>query len=158
MRYKPKLETETFQHVHLAVCHLSILSKIQLLFTRFLGIEANMGIPMVALAKLNLLLSKSHTGTSLITCLLCPYVLKLTFSVRLVRQAYTDLLYSSRLFLFQLSQIAFDADDQPAALAGNSTRLGRALRLLNQRVTRARRSPTAQDDEDNFHALSMFSL
>ncbi|KAG6792155.1 hypothetical protein POTOM_001298 [Populus tomentosa] len=86
-----------------------------------------MGIPMVALAKLNLLLSKSHTGTSLITCLLCPYVLKLTFSVRLVRQAYTDLLYSSRLFLFQLSQIAFDAD-QPAAPAGNSTRLGRALR------------------------------
>ncbi|KAG6788768.1 hypothetical protein NC652_001708 [Populus alba x Populus x berolinensis] len=116
-----------------------------------------MGIPMVALAKLNLLLSKSHTGTSLITCLLCPYVLKLTFSVRLVRQAYTDLLYSSRLFLFQLSQIAFDAD-QPAAPAGNSTRLGRALRLVYQRVTRARRSPTAQDDEDNFHALSMFSL
>ncbi|KAF9689882.1 hypothetical protein SADUNF_Sadunf01G0138600 [Salix dunnii] len=117
-----------------------------------------MGLPVVGLAKLNLLFSTSHTGgTSLITCLLCPYVLKLTFSVRLVRHAYTDLLYSSRLFLFQLSQIVFD-NDQPAALAGNSTRLGRALRLVYQRVTRARRPPAAPDDEDNFHALSMLSL
>ncbi|CAK7356379.1 unnamed protein product [Dovyalis caffra] len=116
-----------------------------------------MGLPMVAVAKLNLLLSTSHTGTSLVTWLLCPYALNLTFNVRLLRRVYTDLLYSSRLFLFQVSQIAFDTD-QPAAPAGNSSRLGRVLRLVYQRVTRARRSPTTQDDEDNFHALSMFSL
>ncbi|KAG5228927.1 hypothetical protein OIU77_023570 [Salix suchowensis] len=117
-----------------------------------------MGLHVVGLAKLNLLLSTSHTGgASLFTCLLCPYLLKLTFSVRLVRHACTDLLHSSRLFLFQLSQIVFD-NNQPAALAGNSTRLGRARRLVYQSVTRARRPPTAQDDEDNFHALSMLSL
>ncbi|KAG6782358.1 hypothetical protein POTOM_011757 [Populus tomentosa] len=71
-----------------------------------------MGLPMVAVAKLNLL---SRTRASLVTFLLFPYVLKLTFTVRLFRRAYTGLLHSSRLFLFQLSQIAFDTD-QPAPI------------------------------------------
>jgi len=128
-----------------------------LLFSRILCLYATMGLPMVAVAKLNLLLSTSHTGASLVTFLLFPYVLKLTFTVRLFRRAYTGLLHSSRLFLFQLSQIAFDTD-QPAPVGNDSTRLRRALRLIYQRVTRTRRSQTTQDDEDNFNALSMFSL
>ncbi|KAJ6932925.1 hypothetical protein NC651_008371 [Populus alba x Populus x berolinensis] len=90
---------------------------------------------MVAVAKLNLLLSTSRTRASLVTFLLFPYVLKLTFT----------------------SQIAFDTD-QPAPGGNGSTRLRRALRLIYQRVTRTRRSQTTQDDEDNFNALSMFYL
>ena len=139
----------TDQHVHSATFSISTFC--------FQDSFAYMGLPMVAVAKLNLLLSTSHTGASLVTFLLFPYVLKLTFTVRLFRRAYTGLLHSSRLFLFQLSQIAFDTD-QPAPVGNDSTRLRRALRLIYQRVTRTRRSQTTQDDEDNFNALSMFSL
>lgn len=113
-----------------------------------------MGLHVVALAKLSLL-SPSHTVSPLVTCLICPFVLKLSFGLRSFRRAYTDVLHASRLFFFQLSQTAFDT----GAATGNSTRWERALRLAYQSVSHARRSPAGtQRDEDSFHALSMFSL
>uniref|UniRef100_A0A2C9WAM0 Uncharacterized protein n=1 Tax=Manihot esculenta TaxID=3983 RepID=A0A2C9WAM0_MANES len=81
---------------------------------------------------------------------------KLTCSLGLVRRAYSDVIYSSRHFLFQLGQITFDDSNQHQPFGH---RWGRALRLVCQRVTQATRSPAAtQSDEDSFHALSMFSL
>ncbi|KAJ9147717.1 hypothetical protein P3X46_029843 [Hevea brasiliensis] len=117
-----------------------------------------MGLPLTALAKFHLLsLSSSHTVVSpLLTSLLCPFVVKLACSLGLVRRAHSDVIYASRLFLFQLGRITFDNRNQEQSL-GN--RWGRALRLVCQRVTRSRRSPAAtQSDEDSLHALSMFFL
>ncbi|KAJ4832316.1 hypothetical protein Tsubulata_026985 [Turnera subulata] len=124
---------------------------------------------MVALAKVNLLFTGSQsTATPLLSFLICPFALKVTSSFSVVRRAGADILYASRLFFFQLSQIAFDSDHhhhhhQPAAASalGNNvgTRFDRALRLVYQRVANARRSSVAtQTDQNNFHSLSVFSL
>ncbi|OAY60026.1 hypothetical protein MANES_01G080400v8 [Manihot esculenta] len=118
-----------------------------------------MGLPVAALAKLKLGLSfsSSHAVVSpFLPSLICPFVIKLACRLGMVRRAYSDIIYASRLFIFQLGRIAFEDSNQDQAF-GN--RLGRALRLVSQRVIRTRRSPaTTQSDEDSFHALSMFSL
>ncbi|KAJ4712750.1 Decaprenyl diphosphate synthase [Melia azedarach] len=91
-----------------------------------------MGLHMVALAKLNLLSSAAHgISPAILAGLVCPFVLKFTFSFRFIRQAYVDVLYASRLFVFQLGQIAFESE--PAA--GYNSRWERAIRLISQRVT-----------------------
>lgn len=107
-------------------------------------------------------LSTSHSTlmTPLLTGLICPFVLKLSFSFGLVHQTYSDLIHQSRLFFFQLNEIAaadnFDDDlqqQQPAA-----TRLQRALRLLQQAVTHQRNSQASELDEQSIHDLSMVAL
>ena len=113
-----------------------------------------MGLHLVALAKLNLL-SSSHSFTPLVAGLIFPFVLKLSFRLGIARRVYIDLIDASRLFFFQLSQIAFEAD-QPAP--ANGDRWQRALRLVCQRITHVRRSPVGQSDEDSFHTLTMLSL
>ncbi|KAL6280036.1 hypothetical protein ACE6H2_016917 [Prunus campanulata] len=107
--------------------------------------------------------STSHSTliTPLLTGLICPFVLKLSFSFSLVHQTYYDLIHPSRLFFFQLNQIAaadnFDDDlqqQQPAA-----TRfLQRALRLLQLAVAHQRNSQTSELDEQSIHDLSMVAL
>ncbi|EOY24345.1 Uncharacterized protein TCM_015972 isoform 2, partial [Theobroma cacao] len=109
---------------------------------------------LLALAKLYLL-SPSRSFTPLPAGFICPFVLKLSFSLRIVRRVYIDVIDASRLFLFQLSQIAFEAD-QPAP--ENGDRWERALRLVCQRITHVRRSPMGQSDEDSFRTLTMLSL
>lgn len=116
-----------------------------------------MGLHLVALAKLHLLSSSpTHSFTPLIAGLICPFVLKLSFSSSIVRRAYIDVIDASRLFFFQLSQIAFQ-QDQPAPGNGGD-RWERALRLVCQRITHVRRSPSGQSDDDSFHTLTMLSL
>uniref|UniRef100_A0A2P2QZD6 Uncharacterized protein n=1 Tax=Rhizophora mucronata TaxID=61149 RepID=A0A2P2QZD6_RHIMU len=117
-----------------------------------------MGLPIVALAKLSLLAKSHSTATPFIAGLICPFVVKLTIRLKLVSQAYTDLLYTSRLFFFQLGHIAFDTDQQ-ALGNSSSTRWERARRLVYQSITGARRSTGATEfDEDSLHTLTLLSL
>ncbi|KAK4557851.1 hypothetical protein RGQ29_007561 [Quercus rubra] len=112
-----------------------------------------MGLHLVAIAKLKLL-SPSHSLNPMVSSLVWPFLLKLSFSFRLVRRAHTDVVHASRLFVFQLGQIFLN----PEPTFGNNTRLERALRLVFQRVTRTSRSQAPLVDEDNFHTLSMLAL
>ncbi|XVE65079.1 hypothetical protein DITRI_Ditri07aG0153600 [Diplodiscus trichospermus] len=117
-----------------------------------------MGLHLVALAKLQFL-SLSHSFTPLVAGALFPFVLKLSISLRIVRnrRLYIDVIDATRLFLFQLSQIASDADR--AAATGNGDRCHRTLRLVCSRITHVRRPPAGQSgDEDSFHTLTMLSL
>ncbi|KAK8614037.1 hypothetical protein V6N13_122415 [Hibiscus sabdariffa] len=116
-----------------------------------------MGMFLVAVAKLHLL-SSAHSLSPLLGSLICSFVIKLAFSLRIVRGACTDMVAGTRLFLFQLSQIAFGAHGNRPPAPGNSERWQRALRLVSQRVAYATRSQVAQSDEDNFHTLTVLSL
>ncbi|KAK4758295.1 hypothetical protein SAY87_019596 [Trapa incisa] len=131
-----------------------------------------MGLQLLALAKINALFS-SQTSTPLLAGLIWPFIIKLSFSSRLVRETYLDLVRSSSLFFFQIRQIAVQPDHiQPsrsdgaaavgssvAAAGGSGGRWGRALRLVYRSMTRARRSmPTPVEDEDSLHALSILAL
>ncbi|GMY30014.1 Decaprenyl diphosphate synthase [Fagus crenata] len=113
-----------------------------------------MVLHMVALAKLKLLSHSHNLISPMVTSLVWPFLLKLSFSFRFIRRAYTDLVHASRTFFFQLRQIALN----PEPALGNTTRLERALQLVYQRVTRTRRSQAQPLDDDNFHTLSMFAL
>ncbi|XVF52620.1 hypothetical protein PTKIN_Ptkin05aG0032900 [Pterospermum kingtungense] len=115
-----------------------------------------MGLPIVAIAKLHLLSHCHKSFTPLLAGLICPFLLKLSFGFGVPRGVYTDVVEASRLFFFQLNQIAFDADHQPAP--GRRHRWQRALRLVCQRITHVRRSPAEQLDDESFHTLSMLSL
>ncbi|KDP39868.1 hypothetical protein JCGZ_03399 [Jatropha curcas] len=121
-----------------------------------------MGLPLVLIAKLKFLSvpsSSTHTVVSpFLNTLLCPYLVKLAYSLRLAHRAYSDLIYASRLFFFQLGRIAFDEDNNARDQTGApvNDRWERALRLVCQRARRS--PPVTQSDEDSFHALSMFSL
>ncbi|KAJ0047967.1 hypothetical protein Pint_15873 [Pistacia integerrima] len=113
-----------------------------------------MGLHMLALLKLNLLSASAPSSINpILTSLIWPFVLKLSFNLKPVRITYVDMLYACRLFLFQLGQIAFDTDQPPLG-----TRWERAIRLVCQRLTQARRSSPTQSDENHFHTLSVISL
>ncbi|KAL6183405.1 hypothetical protein ACLB2K_044816 [Fragaria x ananassa] len=134
---------------------------------------------VAALVKLKLLSCTSHSLiTPIVSGLIWPFVIKVSFNLRSVRRAYADVIHSSRLFFFQLNRIvrAFDeydvhADhDEPAAINNNNnnsssssnsnTRMERALRLLRQTVTNGvrRSSEAMQLDEQSIHALAMIAL
>ncbi|KAK2649066.1 hypothetical protein Ddye_016555 [Dipteronia dyeriana] len=121
-----------------------------------------MGFHLVVLAKLKyVLMSPSHraTITPLLATLICPFLLKFSYSFKLIRRGYIDLLHASRLFAFQLQQIAFNTEPPLPRMGGNvSSRWERALRLVCQRITHVRRSPPTQSDEDSFHTLTVVSL
>ncbi|KAG2681533.1 hypothetical protein I3843_11G149800 [Carya illinoinensis] len=113
-----------------------------------------MVLHLVPLAKLNLL-SASQNPCPSVTSLLWPFLLRLSFGLKLVLGTYPEVVYAARLFFFRLGRIALHAEP---ALANNS-RLERALRLvMSQRVTYATRSQTPQSDADDFHTLSMIAL
>ncbi|KAK8658199.1 hypothetical protein V6N13_036411 [Hibiscus sabdariffa] len=117
-----------------------------------------MGLHVVAVAMAKLhLLSPSHSFTTpLVAGLICPFVLKVSFRLSFLRRVYIDAFDASRLFIFQLSQIALGAD-QPAPGNGGR-RWQRALRLVCQRIAQVRRPTVAESEEDSFHTFSMLSL
>ncbi|KAB2018102.1 hypothetical protein ES319_D08G206100v1 [Gossypium barbadense] len=117
-----------------------------------------MGICLVALAKLHLLTPAHSISAPLLAGFICPFVVKLAFRFRIVRRVYIDMLYATRLFFFQLSQIAFDAGGDRQPSPGDGERWQRALRLVSERITHVRRSPVADSDEDSFHTLTVLSL
>lgn len=114
------------------------------------------GFPVVApLAKLGLIAGggQSIQGLAplLTTALLWPFVLKFTFSFRPIRESCMEMVLALRLFLFQMSQIAFEGDE-----AAGGPRWQRALRLVFQRLLHVRRP--SQSDEESLIALSMHAL
>ncbi|GMJ00402.1 hypothetical protein HRI_003709400 [Hibiscus trionum] len=117
-----------------------------------------MGLHLVAVAMAKLhLLSRSHSFTTpSVAALIGPFVLKVSFRMSFLRRLYIDAFDASRLFFFQLSQIALGAE-QPAPDNGGH-RWQRALRLVCQRITHVRRSTVAESEEDSFHTFSMLSL
>lgn len=126
-----------------------------------------MGLHLVVLAKLNLITANATHGaiSPLVAGLLVwPFVLRLSFSIRPLHQACTDIVRASRLFFFQMGQIAFTSGISTAGPGiGNSnissrTRWARAVRLVYRRITDARRSPMWDSDYENLRAVSMIAL
>ncbi|KAL3743274.1 hypothetical protein ACJRO7_018561 [Eucalyptus globulus] len=123
-----------------------------------------MGIPMIALAKLNhLVLASRSSSPAVVSFLVWPFLLKLSLSSKRVLRGYSDAVYASRLFLFQLRWITLHGDGGGGGGGGGrdhvaDTRWERALRLVRQRLISWGRSRVMLVDEDSFHTLSMLAL
>ncbi|KAK4355919.1 hypothetical protein RND71_024890 [Anisodus tanguticus] len=117
-----------------------------------------MGLHLLIVLKLNLIASSRNLNTPLIVSLLCPYLIRLAAcSFKPLHQIYSNLIHSVRLFFFQMSQITLHS--QPPPLASRRTmRWERAVRLVYERLTRARHSQFWETDEESLHALSMIAL
>ncbi|KAK4771367.1 hypothetical protein SAY87_031899 [Trapa incisa] len=115
-----------------------------------------MGLPVIALAKLNLMLLSSRSAiTPALAIFVGPFLLKLSLGyVRLVRGSYSEFAIAVRLFVFQLGQVI---DRTVAGQRGG--RWQRAFRLVARRISDASgsRGP-AIDVEDSLHTLSMLAL
>lgn len=143
-------------HLHLHLPFFRIYNKTKnptLSLFRLPPEKASMGLHLIALLKLKLLSSSSHTCTPLVANLIWPFLIKLSYSFRFVHGAYADLIHASRLFFFQLRQITFDSHQEDPA---NATRLERAVRLVHRRLRRSSRSQIV--DDDSLHTLSMLAL
>lgn len=133
---------------------------------------------LALVAKFNLMATTNQMSlTPLLTSLLCPFMLKVFFSFRPLREALYDTAYGVRLFIFQMGQIAFGPEQEPlinstpaaAADTGSNThpsppppqgmmRWERALRLVYERLTRTRHPQFAETDEESLLALSVLAL
>ncbi|KAK4422893.1 hypothetical protein Salat_1871900 [Sesamum alatum] len=115
-----------------------------------------MALPMVALAKLSVV-GAAHQGlTPLVTALVLPFVLKFCFSFRPLHDTCRDMMHAMRLFVFQMGEIAFGRE--PSGGAAGDVRWQRALRLVCERVRRARHARPSASGEESLVALSMLSL
>ncbi|KAM7491213.1 hypothetical protein LguiA_034134 [Lonicera macranthoides] len=115
-----------------------------------------MGLHFVVLAKLNLIAnSQTSFSTPLLATLIGPFLFRLFLNFRPIRRVYNNIIHNWRLFFFQLDQIAFHSDHVPA---GTGRRFQRAVRLVSDRISQARRPSTLEFDEDSLHALSMIAL
>lgn len=127
-----------------------------------------MGLHLVALAAVQF--SKGGaTTTQMVSNLVWPYLIRVCLSLKIAHQ---DVLSSSRLFLFQLTQIIMvnldhhHRDHHRIQLdnrtANTRNRWHRALRLVRERVDQVREvimGPLPYDqDEDSLHILSMLAL
>ncbi|PIM97786.1 hypothetical protein CDL12_29742 [Handroanthus impetiginosus] len=116
-----------------------------------------MAFPVVPLAKLGVMAATHHGLTPLVTALLWPFLLKFSFSFRPLHQGCADMMYSVRLFIFQMGQIAFDTEPSGGA-AAVGMRWRRALRLVYQRVAHVRHAQSNASGEESLVALSMLAL
>ncbi|MCD7467436.1 hypothetical protein HAX54_004860 [Datura stramonium] len=113
-----------------------------------------MGLHLLIGLKLNLIGSSSRTP--LIVSLLCPFLIRLAAcSFKPLHQIYSNLVRSISLFFFQMRQITINS--QPPARR-SSMRWERAVRLVYERLTRARHSQFWETDEESLRALSMIAL
>lgn len=122
-----------------------------------------MALHFLLIGKINILATSSHSlSTPYLVCLLWPYIIKLAaFSFRPIHQVYSDLIYSMRLFSFQMSQITFNTEPVGPGMAGEgsgNTRWERAVRLVCERITHARRSQFTDADEESLRELAMIAL
>lgn len=111
----------------------------------------NMGLQLLALAKLSLTATSHGSLTPVVSTLLLPFLLKVSLSLRPVRQFCTDIGRDLRLFFFQMAEITSNSH-------GNGARWERALRLVHERLTRTRHARILDDEEENLHFVSMLSL
>jgi len=123
-----------------------------------------MGFHLVLLGKLHLL-ANSHTAAPLLASMVVPFVFRVVANIGIIQCNYSDLMYSLRLFVFQLTRITLDddpANNQSQAIAGSGTgsRWGRALRLVSERVTQTwrRMELSHVEDEEALHHLSIITL
>lgn len=128
----------------------------------YIPTAAAMGLHLLVLAKLNLITATAaHGGASPLVAglLVWPFVLRLSFNIRPLHQAYTDLVHASRLFFFQMGQIAFSNGSTTAGPGDSSrTRWARAIRLVYRRITDTRWSLVSDSDEENLRAVSAAAL
>ncbi|KAG5588932.1 hypothetical protein H5410_039446 [Solanum commersonii] len=124
-----------------------------------------MGLHLLLIGKIKILATSSTHSLSnpLLVSLLWPYILKLAaFSFRPIHQVYSDLIYSIRLFSFQMSQITFNTEPHVGPSrggdGGRNTRWERAVRLVSERLIHARRSQFSEADEESLRELSMIAL
>lgn len=115
------------------------------------GVSEFMGLHLMAVVKLKLLASTSHTVslTPYITSLVAPFVVKTFLNFRTLPQLYEDVLHALRLFLFQFTQIRQLED------LGDRNRWERALRLLTERISR---QSSTSDEASSLHELAMITL
>ncbi|KAJ1390115.1 hypothetical protein SESBI_37731 [Sesbania bispinosa] len=111
-----------------------------------------MGLHMVALAKLHLQLT-SHGLRPAVAGFACPLLLKVLMGFRIFRD---EALYQSRLFLFQLGQIAFNRE----APLSNVARMERVVRLVWRTFSPipSTSSHDTQIGQDTYLAFSMIAL
>ncbi|TMW99670.1 hypothetical protein EJD97_002159 [Solanum chilense] len=124
-----------------------------------------MGLHLLLIGKINILATSSPHSLSnpLLVSLLWPFILKLAaFSFRPINQVSSDLIYSIRLFSFQMSQITFNTEPHVGpgrgGDGGGNTRWERAVRLVSERLIHARRSQFSEADEESLRELSMIAL
>ncbi|KAL6526321.1 hypothetical protein OROMI_029961 [Orobanche minor] len=111
-----------------------------------------MALPMAALANLSLMVATKVGPFPVVTALLWPFVLKLSFSFRPLREGCTDMLHAMRLFFFQMGHIILDREPN----GGMQWR--RAFRLVNERIIRARGVQSTVADEESLVAVSILAL
>uniref|UniRef100_A0A7C9CV41 Secreted protein n=1 Tax=Opuntia streptacantha TaxID=393608 RepID=A0A7C9CV41_OPUST len=126
-----------------------------------------MGLHLVAVvAALHFPRGGAAPTIQIASSLLLPFVLRVCLSLRIVHR---DVVCSSRLFLFQVTQIlaGFDHNDRDHQYNNQTANSGRnrwhrVLRLVRQRADQVRRvlmGPIPRDqDEDSLHLLSMLAL
>ncbi|KAK1378232.1 hypothetical protein POM88_024976 [Heracleum sosnowskyi] len=114
-----------------------------------------MGLHLMALVKLKFLASTSHTisFTPYVSCLICPFVLKIFLNSRTLSQVYEDVSHASRLLLFQFSQ-AFNVRQEDL---GDRSRWERALRSVYERISGSLRSPSLNEAR-SMHDFAMITL
>lgn len=116
-----------------------------------------MGLHLVVLGKLHLL-AKSHTTTTpSVASMVVSFVLRVASNIPIIQRTCSDLIYSLRLFVFQLTRIN---QSQAIVDATGSRWWSRALRLVCQRVAWIRRRIELSyfQDEEALHELSMITL
>nr|GLL48613.1 hypothetical protein A4A49_09147 [Ipomoea trifida] len=118
-----------------------------------------MGLHLLLIGKLHLFKATSHCLSSVSFLLLGPFVLKLVSGLKPIRQVCHEIVYSLRLFFFQMGEITFNAEPGAAAQGGGGgARWQRALRLVCERLTRARHPQFLETDEESLLDLSMIAL
>ncbi|KAL2525166.1 Uncharacterized protein Adt_10220 [Abeliophyllum distichum] len=106
---------------------------------------------MVVLAKLSLTATSHGVLTPVVATLLWPFLLKVSFSLRPLRQLCTDMIHDLRLFFFQMGEITSNSD-------GIGARFDRALRLVHGRITRVTHARFLDQDEESLHLVSSLAL
>ncbi|CAN4097772.1 unnamed protein product [Withania somnifera] len=110
---------------------------------------------MHLLIVLKLHLTASSRSLTIVS-LLCPFLIRLAAcKFKPLYQIYSNLVHSVRLFFFQMSQIT--SDSQPPARR-STVRWERAVRLVYERLTRARHVQFWETDEESLRALSIIAL
>nr|GMD81008.1 Decaprenyl diphosphate synthase [Ipomoea batatas] len=115
-----------------------------------------MGLPIIALAKLKLLKLTSQSVSTASFWLLVPFLLKLGYRIKPIHHLCHDFIYSARLFFFQMGQITFNGEPPEPGMA--DSRWMRALRLVAERLSRARHPQFFETDEESLRALAMIAL
>ncbi|WOG90344.1 hypothetical protein DCAR_0209587 [Daucus carota subsp. sativus] len=113
-----------------------------------------MVLHLLALVKLKLLATASHSAfTPLVPCLAYPFVLKLCNSLRFgLPQSRASVAQFSGLFLFRLGRIIFHGRREEAL--GNAGRWRRALRLIDEMISRATLQAGSQGSSGYGHSLN----